>query len=155
MEKKYCYRYVSTNDSRGRPVVQLFKRVIIRETEKTFWHVDDMPDWDLDQLIKYRTGGSKLRAKRNVKRCLNGGLRSSYHYTREEALKAFAYRKMFQIERMSLTLETVRLCLAGLRSAGYIDGSPYHCTVNRVPSGDFVAADEPGEIAKTYVWGEY
>ena len=30
MKKKYCYRYVSTNDSRGRPVVQLFKRVIIR-----------------------------------------------------------------------------------------------------------------------------
>lgn len=155
MEKKYCYRYVSTNDSRGRPVVELFKRVIIRETEKTFWHVDDMPDWDLEQLIKYRTGGSKEREKRNVKRCLKGGRRSSYHYTKEEALRAFVYRKMFQIERMSLTLETVRLCLSGLRSAGHISGEPYFSAVDSLPPDHFLASNEPGEIAGSYNWGEY
>jgi hypothetical protein len=33
--------------------------VIIRETEKTFWHVEDMPGMTLEQLVQYRTGGRR------------------------------------------------------------------------------------------------
>lgn len=34
--KKYCYRYYDGNDSEGCPIVTMHKRVIIRETDKTF-----------------------------------------------------------------------------------------------------------------------
>lgn len=49
--KKYCYRYYDGNDSEGRPTVTMHKRVIIRETEKTFWHVEDMPYMTFEQLV--------------------------------------------------------------------------------------------------------
>jgi len=154
-DKKYCYRYCDSNDSQGRPIVTLWKRVIIRETEKTFWHVDDLPYMSLENLIAYRTGGSKERVKHNVKRCLKNADRSSYHYTKEEALKAFVYRKTFQLERIQLTAETVSMCLSGLRDAGLVTGE-YRCTVEKLPKGDFfIAAQEPGPIAANYSWGEY
>lgn len=154
-DKKYCYRYAAGNDSEGRPVVRLDKRVIIRETEKTFWHVYDMPYMPLETLIKYWSGGPKERTKRNVKRCAKGAYRSSYHYTREEALRAFVYRKMFQLERIQLTEETVRMCLRGLRDNGMITGG-FNCTVEKLPEGDeFLAAQETGPIASNYNWGEF
>ncbi|CAI2003674.1 hypothetical protein [Serratia fonticola] len=154
-DKKYCYRYEDGNDSEGRPVVRLLKRVIIRETEKTFWHVYNMPRMDLEQLTKYWTTGPKESVKRNVKRCAKGAYRSSYHYTQEEALRAFVYRKSFQLERVQLTAETVRLCLQGLRAEGLVTGGN-HCTVERLPTGDvFLAAQEAGPIASSYSWGEY
>lgn len=159
-EKKYCYRYVDGNDSEGRAIVMLWKRVIIRETEKTFWHTDDMPNMDLDQLIKYRTSGPKERQKFNVKRCLKGADRSSYHYTKEEALKAFVCRKLYQLSRMTLTVETVRLCLKGLVSHGHIAGED-DCHVTQfskiiaAPDCTLIAADELGPEASTYSWGEY
>ncbi|HDT3335068.1 TPA: hypothetical protein QHL93_002558 [Klebsiella aerogenes] len=153
--KKYCYRYVDINDDKGRAVVFLLKRVIIRETEKTFWHVDDMPNMTLEQLIKYRTGGNKERQRIFVKRCMKGADRSTYHCTKEEALRAFVYRKMYQLERLQLTEETVRLCLDGLRNSGHIsEGS--RCAIAVPPETDeFLAAQEPGPIASTYTWGEY
>ena len=98
--KKYCYRYHDGNDSEGRPIVTLWKRVIIRETDKTFWHVEDMPYMTNEQLIKYRTGGQPANQKYHVKRCLKGADRSSYHYTREEALQAFVRRKTHQISKI-------------------------------------------------------
>ncbi|MGL5386673.1 MAG: hypothetical protein ACRDCA_12600 [Serratia sp. (in: enterobacteria)] len=155
MDKKYCYRYVDGNDSEGRPVISLFRRVIIRETEKTFWHVYDMPYMPLETLIKYQTGGPKENVKRNVKRCAKGAYRSSYHYTKEEALRAFVYRKMFQLEKMQLREETVRLCLKGLRDGGFITGG-FQCTVEKLPDGrEFLAAQEKGPVASTYNWGDY
>lgn len=154
-EKQFCYRYVDGNDSQGRPIVMLWKRVIIRETEKAFWHVDDMPNMTLEQLIKYRTGGNKERQRIFVKRCLKGAYRSSYHCTKEEALRAFVYRKMYQLERLQLTEETVRLCLGGLRAAGNISEG-FRCAVAVPPETDeFLAAQEPGPVASTYSWGEY
>ena len=153
--KKYCYRYEDGHDGEGRPVVTLWKRVIIRETEKTFWHVEDMPHMTSEQLVQYRTGGRKETQKHHVKRCLKGADRSRFHYTREEALRAFVYRKMYQLERVQLTTEKVRMCLAGLREAGMISGG-YRCTVEKLPADTgFVAASEPGPIAATYSWGEY
>jgi hypothetical protein len=35
--------------------------VIIRETEKTFWHVEDMPGMTLEQLVQYRAGGRRVK----------------------------------------------------------------------------------------------
>ena len=154
-DKKYCYRYHDGNDDQGRPIVTLWKRVIIRETKKTFWHVDDMPHMSLEQLIAYRTGGSQQRAKHNVKRSLKGADRSRYHYTKEEALKAFVFRKTYQLERIQLTAETVSMCLSGLRDAGMVTGE-CRCTVENLPKGDFfIAAQEAGPIASNYSWGEY
>ncbi|MGK8935577.1 hypothetical protein ACRS85_23320 [Pluralibacter gergoviae] len=109
---------------------------------------------DFDQLVKYRTSGSNERQKINIKRCLKGAERSRFHYTREEALRAFVYRKMFQLERIRLTAETVQMCLVGLRKAGMIAGE-YRCTVEQLPGDYFLAAPEPGPIASTYNWGEY
>lgn len=154
-EKKYCYRYHDGNDSQGRPIITVWKRVIIRETEKTFWHTDDLPYMSLDKLIEYRTSGPKERRSRSVKRCSKGAERSSYHYTKEEALRAFVYRKMYQLEKMQLTAETVSMCLAGLREAGLISEG-YRCAVAIPPEADqFLAAQEAGPIASTYSWGEY
>lgn len=153
--KKYCYRYYDGNDSEGRPIVTLWKRVIIRETEKTFWHVEDMPYMTNEQLVKYRTGGQPANQKYHVKRCLKGADRSHYHYTKEEALQAFVRRKTHQINKILLAEETARLCLAGLRDAGIISEG-YRCKVERLPEGDtFLAANQPGPIASEYSWGEY
>ena len=49
--KNFCYRYYEGNDSEGRPTITLWKRVIIRETGKTFWHVEDMPYMSFEQLV--------------------------------------------------------------------------------------------------------
>lgn len=57
--KKYCYRYDDGHDGEGRPVVTLWKRVIIRETKKTFWHVEDMPYMTFEQLVQYHNSGRK------------------------------------------------------------------------------------------------
>ncbi|MDD9044867.1 AAA family ATPase [Escherichia coli] len=153
--KKYCYRYHDGNNSEGRPIVTLWKRVIIRETEKTFWHVEDMPYMTNEQLIKYRTGGQPANQKYHVKRCLKGADRSSYHYTKEEALQAFVRRKTHQISKIQLAEETARLCLAGLREAGIITEG-YRCKVEKLPDSDiFLAANQPGPIASGYSWGEY
>ncbi|WP_417642379.1 hypothetical protein [Enterobacter kobei] len=153
--KKYCYRYFDGHDSEGRPTVSLWKRVIIRETEKTFWHVEDMPNMTFEQLVKYRTGGRRENQKYHVKRCLKGADRSRYHYTREEALRAFVYRKMYQLEKVQLTAETAQMCLSGMREAGMITGG-YRCTVEKLPDdAGFLAASVPGPVASTYSWGEY
>ena len=159
-EKKYCYRYYDGNDSEGRPTVTMHQRVIIRETEKTFWHVEDMPHMSTDQLIQYWGSGHRKDYKKYVKRCAKGADRSRYHYTQKEALAAFVYRKRYQLDRILLTQETVRMCLRGLANAGFItnsnDGRVGPKTITGVPDGDyFLAAQEPGPIASTYSWGEY
>ena len=58
-EKKYCYRYHDGNDNEGRPIVTIWKRLIIRETDKTFWHVEDFPHMSFEQVVSYWTGGRK------------------------------------------------------------------------------------------------
>lgn len=159
--KKYCYRYYGGNDSEGCPIVTMHKRVIIRETEKTFWHVEDFPHMSLEQLISYWTGGLRNDQKKYIKRCSKGADRSRYHYTKEEALKAFIYRKKYQLSRIQLTAETVSLCLKGLKDAGFVTYTTdqygfQQRSIAGVPDGDyFLAAQEPGPIASTYSWGEY
>lgn len=160
-EKKYCYRYIDGNDNEGRPIVTLLKRLIIRETEKTFWHVDDFPRMSFEQVVSYWTQGRKEDQKRYIKRCSKGAERSRYHYTKEEALKAFIYRKRFQLERIRLTAETVNMVLTGLKNSGHVICSidKYGCqkrNIASVPDGEcFLASEEPGPIASTYSWGEY
>lgn len=153
-DKKYCYRYVDGNDYKGRPIVMLWQMVILRETEKTFWYCHDCPNMSLEQLIKYR-GNS-----RQVKRSLKNAVRSRYHYTKEEAFKAFIYRKQYQLEKIQLTSETVWLCLKGIVEAGFIetdkDGEFNHFSnILSVPDKEFRAAEEPGLIASQLSWGEY
>lgn len=145
-EKKYCYRYVDSNDDRGRPIVVLWESVILRETEKTFWHTWDMPHMTIDQMRKYRG----KPGDRSVKRCLKHAARSGYHLTKEEALRAFIYRKSYQLNRIRLTSETVELCLQGLSLAGHVqDGQ-----VISVPDNcRFIASDSPGPVASEYSWG--
>jgi len=153
--KKYCYRYYDGNDIEGRPIVTLWKRVIIRETDKTFWHVEDLPYMTNEQLIQYRAGGQRTNQKHHVKRCIKGADRSSYHYTKEEALQAFVRRKTHQISKIQLAEETARLCLKGLRDAGIIS-KHYRCKVEMLPESDtFLAASVLGPIASEYSWGEY
>ncbi|WP_226968405.1 hypothetical protein [Yersinia frederiksenii] len=152
--KKYCYRYVDGNDSKGRAIVMLWKMVILRETEKTFWYCHDYPNMSLEQLVKYR-GNS-----RQVKRSLKNAARSRYHYTKEEAFKAFIYRKYHQLSKIQLTNETVLLCLKGIREAGFVetgeDGEFNHYSnILSVPDKEFLASEEVGPIASTYSWGEY
>lgn len=159
-EKKYCYRYVDSNDNEGRAVVQLWSRVIIRETEKTFWHVYDFPKMTLEQIRQmHKTPGDK-----SVKRCLKNAARSGYHLTREEALRAFIYRKAFQFNRMRLSMETVELCLKGLNDAGHAnieihkDGRQISrwAEVLHVPDCEsFLACETPGPVASGYNWGEW
>ena len=155
-DKKYCYRYVDSNDSSGRPIVMLFKQVVLRETEKTFWYCHDFPAMTVEQ-IKHMYSGS---CKKNIKRCLKGAARSRYHLTREEALKAFMYRKMFQLDRLRLTAETVALCVKGLKEAGFFKlsetgGVNRWSEVLSAPEETFLAQDEPGEVASEFTWGEY
>lgn len=159
--KKYCYRYYDGNDSEGRPTVTMHKRVIIRETEKNFWHVEDFPHMSTEQLLNYWGSGHRKDHKKYIKRCAKGADRSRYHYTQKEALEAFVYRKRYQLDRILLTQETVRMCLHGLVNAGFItcsideSGRPTR-SITGVPDGDyFLAAQEPGPIASTYSWGEY
>lgn len=158
-DKKYCYRYVDGNDSQGRPIVMLWENVILRETEKTFWHSHDMTYMSLEQMHEYHAGPGK----KWVKRCLKNAARSGYHLTKEQAMPAFIYRKAFQLNRIRLTAETVELCLKGLQEAGHVkinhldDG----LQVNRsgaiisVPDGEFRAAEQAGPVASTFNWGEY
>lgn len=153
--KKYCYRYVDGNDCEGRAIVMIREMVIIRETEKTFWYCHDLPYMSIEQIRKYR-GTSK---DRNVKRCLKNAARSKFHMTREEALKAFVYRKLYQLERITLTAETVRLCINGLSAAGCIaknsDGKITNSSnVLKAPTETFNAVQCAGPIASTYQWGE-
>ncbi|EFN8010645.1 hypothetical protein DLY25_13800 [Escherichia coli] len=115
----------------------------------------------LEQLMSYWTGGRKEDRKKYIKRCSKGADRSRYHYTKEEALKAFIYRKKYQLSRIQLTAETVSLCLKGLKDAGFVTYTTDHYgfqqrSIAGVPDGDyFLAAQEPGPIASTYSWGEY
>ena len=161
LEKKYCYRYHDGNDNEGRPIVTLRKRLIIRETDKTFWHVEDFPYMRFEQVVSYWTRGRKEDQKRYIKRCAKGACRSRYHYTKEEALEAFIHRKKFQLERIRLTAETISLILTGLKDAGHITYSTNQYgfeerNIVSVPDSEcFVASDEPGPIASTYNWGEY
>ncbi|MBV6817747.1 hypothetical protein KWG64_07295 [Rahnella sp. PD12R] len=149
-EKKYCYRYVDGNASDGRPIVMLRERVIIRETAKTFWHCYDYPHMTTEQLKQMES-----RSKNGIKRCLKGSARSSYHLTKEEALRAFVYRKRYQLERMALTMETAKLCLDGLQEGGYITQGWRPETV-RPPEGSvYVAAEELGPVAASFSWGEW
>jgi len=154
-DKKYCYRYVDSNDDQGRPIVILWTRVILRETDKTFWYCPDYPLMSMDQLRQYQS----RPGNRQVRLCRKGAARSKYHYTKEEALRAFTYRKIHQLERIQLTAETVRMCLKGLGDAGFLEKNEkgnigLFSKVLNVPDGRFVAADEPGPIASTYSWGE-
>ncbi|ATM88809.1 hypothetical protein CRN74_08845 [Yersinia frederiksenii] len=108
----------------------------------------------LEQLVKYR-GNS-----RQVKRSLKNAARSRYHYTKEEAFKAFIYRKYHQLSKIQLTNETVLLCLKGIREAGFVetgeDGEFNHYSnILSVPDKEFLASEEVGPIASTYSWGEY
>lgn len=154
-DKKYCYRYVDGNDSEGRPIVMLWVRVILRETEKTFWHCHDYPRMTLAELTQYNSRPNN----RDVKRSLKGAARSKYHMTREDALKAFIYRKVHQLSRINLTVETVRLCLQGLYDSGFVErsmdgGVNQFSNVLKAPKSHFTAADEAGPIASTYSWGD-
>jgi len=158
-DKKYCYRYVDGNDSQGRPIVMLWERVILRETEKTFWHVNDMPLMSLENMRQYHARPSN----KQVKRCLKNAARSGYHMTKEQAMQAFVYRKAFQLNRIRLTAETVELCLNGLQQAGHVkinrldDGLQVNRSgaVISVPTGEFLASAQPGPVASTFSWGEY
>ena len=155
-EKKYCYRYVDSNDAIGRPVVILWQMLILRETEKTFWYCPDYPLMSIEQL-------QKLHSKpddKSVRRCLKNAARSRYHLTREEALRAFVYRKLYQLDRVLLTTETVRLCLKGLGDSGFLEKNEdghvgVFSNVLNVPGERFIASEEPGPIASTFGWGEY
>jgi len=147
-EKKYCYRYVDSNDSQGRPIVMLWERVILRETEKTFWHTSDMPYMSIEQMRKYRGAPGD----RNVKRCLKHAARSGYHLTKEEAMRAFVYRKSYQLNRIRLTAETVELCLKGLSVAGHIQGGQ---VISAPDNSRFIASESPGPVASEYSWGEW
>lgn len=159
-EKKYCYRYAEGNDGEGRPVVMLWKNVILRETEKTFWHTDDMPNMTLAQLHNFHS----TPGDRSVKRSLKNAARSYYHATKEEAMRAFIYRKAFQLNRMRLTAETIDLCLMGLYAAGHVinehpDDSHQisrFAKVVSVPESEyFIASETPGPVAAEYGWGEW
>ncbi|MDA5482156.1 hypothetical protein PGS49_16035 [Yersinia intermedia] len=154
-DKKYCYRYVDGNDYKGRPIVMLSQMVIIRETEKTFWYCHDYPQMSLEQIIQYRS----RPGDRQVKRSLKNAARSRYHYTKEEAFKAFIYRKQYQLERILLTSETVILCLKWIRETGFIEtgkdgGFNHFSNILSVPDKEFRAAEEPGPIASQLSWGE-
>ena len=151
-EKKYCYRYVEGNNSGGLPIVILRERVIIRETAKTFWHCYDYPHMTLKQMQAFF---QRKSGKTNIKRCLKGADRSSYHLTKEEALRSFVYRKMFQLERMGLTMETVSMCLDGLRKDGHISDGWRPETVNPPEDRTFVASEELGPVAASFSWGEW
>ena len=78
-------------------------------------------------------------------------------------LLQFIYRKAFQLNRILLTAETIELCLRGLQNAGYVRNLnlDYGLQINRladivsVPDGEFLAAEHPGPVASTYIWGEY
>ncbi|HDL7334816.1 TPA: hypothetical protein PXN07_000005 [Yersinia enterocolitica] len=110
----------------------------------------------LEQIIQYRN----RPGDRQVKRCLKNAARSRYHFTKEEALKAFIYRKQYQLERIQLTSETVSLCLKGISEAGFVEISKdgefnSFSNILSVPDKDFRAAEEAGEVASTYRWGEY
>ena len=149
-DKKYCYRYVDGNDSSGRPIIMLRERVIIRETDKTFWHCYDYPHMTTVQLAQLES-----RAKNGIKRCLKGAERSSYHLTKEEALRAFVYRKMYQLERMSLTMETASICLDSLRKDGHVSEGWRPMTVNPPEARTYVASEELGPVAASFNWGEW
>ncbi|QUT13456.1 hypothetical protein [Rahnella inusitata] len=149
-DKKYCYRYVDGNDSSGRPIIMLRERVVIRETDKTFWHCYDYPHMTTVQLAQLES-----RAKNGIKRCLKGAERSSYHLTKEEALRAFVYRKRYQLERMALTMETAKLCLDGLQAGGYITEGWRPETVKPPVGSVYVAAEELGPVAASFSWGEW
>ena len=151
-EKKYCYRYVDGNDSSGRPIIMLRERVIIRETAKTFWHCYDYPHMTLEQMQAFF---QRKSGKTNIKRCLKGADRSSYHLTKEEALRAFVYRKRYQLERMALTMETAKLCLDGLQAGGYITEGWRPETVKAPVDSVYVAAEELGPVAASFSWGEW
>lgn len=134
----------------------LWKRVILRETEKTFWHCYDYPRMTLAELTQYNSRPNN----RDVKRSLKGAARSKYHMTREEALKAFVYRKVHQLSRISLTAETVSLCLQGLVDAGFVErsmdgGASAFSKVLTVPESHFTAASKAGPIASNYNWNEW
>lgn len=155
-EKKYCYRYVDGNDSKGRPIVMLWKRVILRETEKTFWHAHDFRSMSLDSVLQHYSRPSN----KQVKRCLKNAARSGYHLTKEQAMQAFIYRKVYQLAKIKLTAETVQMCLQGLNDSGFIDGQVDCGTwlwgkVINVPEGEFLAAESAGPVASTFSWGEY
>jgi len=147
-QKKYCYRYVERNDSQGRPIIMLWEHVILRETEKTFWHTWDMPQMSIEQMRKYRSAGGD----RNVKRCLKHAARSGYHLTKEEAMRAFVYRKTYQLDRIRLTAETVEMCLIGLSTAGHLQDGQVISTPN---DSTFIASETTGPIASAYSWGEW
>ncbi len=155
-EKKYCYRYVDGNDTKGRPIVMLWQMLVIRETEKTFWYCSDYPHLSVEQIIQTNQSPNN----RWVKRCLKNADRSRYHYTKEEAFKTFIYRKQYQLEKIKLTSETVWLCLKGISEAGFIETSEdgefnHFSNILSVPDKEFRAAEEPGPIASQLSWGEY
>lgn len=155
-EKKYCYRYVDGNDSQGRAIVMLWVRVILRETEKTFWHVHDLPNMPLEQMRKYHS----RPGNKQVKRCLKNAERSGYHLTKEQAMQAFIYRKVYQLDRINLTAETVEMCLQGLADAGFVERSidgdvGRRSKVLNTPDCEFRAAEQPGPIASAFSWGDY
>ncbi|MCW0344935.1 hypothetical protein NB703_003028 [Pantoea ananatis] len=147
-EKKFCYRYVEGNDSQGRPIIMLWENVILRETERTFWHTHDMPYMSIEQMRAYRS----KPGDKQVKRCLKHAARSGYHLSKEEAIRAFVYRKTYQLNRLRLTAETVEMCLKGLSLAGYIqDGN----VLSAPGDSRFLASKSPGPIASEYSWGEW
>ncbi|EKN3570341.1 hypothetical protein FG426_003156 [Yersinia enterocolitica] len=110
----------------------------------------------LEQIIKCRS----RPGDRQIKRSLKNASRSRYHYTKEEAFKAFIYRKQHQLEKIQLTSETVSLCLKGISEAGFVETSKdgefnHFSNILSVPDKEFRASEEAGPIASTYSWGEY
>lgn len=152
-EKKRCYRYVDFHDSSGNVVIEIWEHVVLFETEFTFQHVYDMPGLTIEQMSKMFS-----KSRKKLSRCYKNASRSAWHLTREEAYKAFLYRKQFQLSRMRLAVERVQLALEALEERGHAVrhhdlGTLY--PADRPAPGRVTATTTPGPVASEFNWGDW
>lgn len=124
---KYVYRYEDHNQpGNGHAAIVMIKRDIIKETACYVWHA---PRNFGGSITTFEEAKQRLKWDRNALiKTRKGAMRSRWSITPADALDAWNKRKLYQIERLRLTLERVELCLAAYENLkpgdvpAYIDG---------------------------------
>lgn len=124
MNEKYVYRYNDINRvGDGHAQVELFRRVVIKETEHYVWSVPHPGTWNgVPQLLSDPAfyWSHPKRSYYYPKKTKKNADRSAWHITKEQAMAAWFIRKQHQLARLKLALERVELCVEGVKAQGIL-----------------------------------
>ena len=144
---KLVYRYDDINvaDMNGgaTATIALTKRVVVKETACYLWSIYAGMNPEYYEITDYdRACANKPHYKGQVIKTRKGAVISRYSETPVKALAAWRTRKHYQLKRLELALERVRLCVDQ-----YDAGAPWNVCPQTIYCGT-------GPVMSQYDWRE-